>query len=102
MTIVKQSPNRKLRPFLIWTLFAKKWEKRYGLSYVVSGRDKRACVALKDLTFVDLSSRMDQYLRDPWAGSEWRRHELWLFASCVNRYVPNTDVFKPKREDVEL
>lgn len=101
MTIVKRSPTRVLEPFNIWMNFARKWEKKYGRPYVVSGRDKKACTRLTEIPYNDLMQRMDAFLRDPWAGSEWRRHELWLFATSVNRYVPNTDVFKPKDDNVQ-
>ena len=102
MTIVKQDPNRKLMPYTIWTMFARKWEEMYGRPYVVTGRDKKACSRLKELSFSDLNARMDAYLKSPWPGSQDRRHELWLFAAMANRYVPATDVFKPKEKDVEL
>lgn len=68
---------------------------------MVTGRDRKACVSLKDMTFVDINERMDMYLKDAWAGSDWRRHELWLFVHMVNRYVPRTDVFKPKGNDAQ-
>jgi hypothetical protein len=48
-----------------------------------------------------LCQRIEAYLSSPWPGEDWRRHELWLFARTVNQYVPKTDVFKPKRNDVE-